>query len=334
VEEPVDVSEKEAAKVDLLVGPKDSPDLVWIRRFDTNNKYDYSEVQIVSRELQDLFRIEFAFDPRLHFSSEKKNELTLTSPFEPLLHNWQRLQEFVKNDCDSEVWQGLKKRITAVRASDKLGDTTHEVNILKAKDDLMALLNQVRTTPDLSTYLTGLETAKASGTIHFNLLWTLFPPGELVYSTAFMKQDQIFIVKESPSVIHDKSDSGRDKDRKRVWYLYCWSYDWNGTSFNRVPISFQFDEFQGARIIHSLPCHPLINHFPGEKAEEKLEKLKQELITRGKQFRDQCTREVGSQMFEYEGESISHGSGFQRLKNKQKEVCQSNIRTSCSNISN
>jgi hypothetical protein len=318
VETPIEVSEKESAITDQLTVPKDSPELVWTRRFDQSNKYAYSEVQIASKELQEVFRIEFAGDPRLHFSSEKKNELTLISPFQPLLHNWERMEVLATSDCDSEVWQGLKKQIAGQRALSKSGPP--EVNIPKARDDFTALLNQVRITPESSTALSGLVTAKASGTIHFKELWTLFPPGELVYASNFLKRDQVFIVKESPSTIISKSDSGREKDLRKVWYLHLWSYDWNGETFNRVPIVFEFEEFQGARMIHNLQAHPLQYHFPGEKSESKLMKLKEALIERGKIFRAQCTDTLGAQMFDYDGDSISHGSGFQRLKNKQKEV--------------
>lgn len=48
--------------------------------------------------------------------------------------------------------------------------------------------------------------------------------------------------------------------------------------------------------------------------------LREELIKRGKLFRNYSVRETGEQMFRYESDAISHGSGFQGLKNQQKQV--------------
>lgn len=44
------------------------------------------------------------------------------------------------------------------------------------------------------------------------------------------------------------------------------------------------------------------------------------IIARGKIFHDLCIRDIGTEMFEYDGLEISYGSGFQRLKNKGLEV--------------
>jgi hypothetical protein len=44
------------------------------------------------------------------------------------------------------------------------------------------------------------------------------------------------------------------------------------------------------------------------------------LIERGKRFRGLCIKPSGSQMFDYDGDAISHGAGFQLVKESQTEV--------------
>jgi hypothetical protein len=327
VETPVAVSDKEATKIEDPVRPKDSVDLIWTRRFDLKGLYKSSEVQVVSKELLDLFRLEFAHDPRLHFGTDNnKNDVTITSPFEPILHRWRRLQSLVRSDCAGEEWQKLKKEMTRLRTSRSTATALPGPNsddcddmIMKAKEGLIALLSQVQLSPGVDTFLKTIEASGENKSIQFKKLWTLFPPGEIVYSEAFLKLPQLFIVKECSSDFATESDSGSQREKK-VWFLWCWSYDWNGTTFNRVPVYFKFDEYQGSRMINTLQCHPLRYHFMEENSEEKIDKLKKKLIKSGKLYRDYCTRSVGAQMFNYKGTAVSHGSGFQRMKNNQNQV--------------
>jgi hypothetical protein len=179
----------------------------------------------------------------------------------------------------------------------------------------------VRSSPDIETYLSAIRTANTNRTVHFENLWTIFPPGDLVYAMPFMKESQIFIVKECGTHATDVSDSGRtNKDARKVWDLHCWSYDWDGKHFTRVPVMFRFEEFTGAKVINTLHCHPLRYRFPAGDPNSERDKFEADLIERGKLFRKYCARTTGEQMIYYEGDTISHGSGFQRLKNKSKQV--------------
>jgi hypothetical protein len=318
-----DVSEKEAAKADQPTKPNDLVDFIWTRRFDSKNKYSHSEVKILSHELRELIRLTLAHDPRLHFTSDNTSEVTIISPFVSLIHNWATLERLLTTECDSQEWSRFKEEIAKSRTSTAPVAADIEEMMLKAKQDLGVLLNQVRATPDVNTFLEGLETAATSSTVAFNLLWTLFPPGTLVYATPFMRLPQIFIVKDSYSGFHEESESGREKDQKKFWHLYCYAYDFSGKTFDRVLVLFKFEEFQGTRMINTLSVYPLRYHFSGEDAESQQERFQQDMIARGKVFYDYCIRDDGAQMFEYDGEAISHGSGFQRLKNKQNEVMPS-----------
>jgi hypothetical protein len=135
--------------------------------------------------------------------------------------------------------------------------------------------------PELKVYFPALEVQRQGYSIQFEFLWTIFLPGELVYSTVFMKMDQIFIVKECKSRILNQSDSGKERDAKKVWHLVCWTYDWNGRTFDRVSITFKFDEFQGTRLINTLHCYPL-RYCYAETNESGTNTLRADLISRGK----------------------------------------------------
>jgi hypothetical protein len=134
-----------------------------------------------------------------------------------------------------------------------------------------------------------------------------------------MKMDQIFIVKGCKSRILNQSDSGKERDAKKVWHLVCWTYDWNGRTFDRVPVTFKFDEFQGTRLINTLHCYPL-RYCDAETNESGTNTLRADFISRGKRFRELCIKQSGSQMFDYDEEAISHGAGFQLLKENQTDV--------------
>ncbi|KAF2868194.1 hypothetical protein BDV95DRAFT_580481 [Massariosphaeria phaeospora] len=86
----------------------------------------------------------------------------------------------------------------------------------KARTDLATLLSHIRATQEVTSSFGGLEASNTSQIVQFEYLWTLFPPGELVYSTVFMKRPQVFIVKDSSSYIERDGDDSRDKEQRKV----------------------------------------------------------------------------------------------------------------------
>jgi hypothetical protein len=321
-----DITEKEFAKVEQSGKGKLGDDIVWTRHFNSDNKYAYTEAQIVGSELQDLLKAKLAHDPRLHFSNDNtKNEITMLSPFEPLLHIWTQLEKLAETECDAEEWSSLKGQFEELREKSKMALEKDALSPLenvedrlrKAKKDLTTLLEHIRKTQEVSSYFSGLNASKTSRAVQFEYLWTLFPPGELVYATPFMRQPQIFIVKDSVSYIRFEKEN-ESESKKRIWTLDCWSYDWDGKKLKRVPVTFKFENFQGARKVNTLPCYPL--KYRDDALDPENEVLKKQLIERGKKFVDFCIKKAGKQMFDYDGEAISHGSGFQRLKNVSATV--------------
>ncbi|CAI6341094.1 unnamed protein product [Periconia digitata] len=331
LEDARDISEKEFAKVEQSGKAKEGDDIVWTRHFTNENKYDHTEALIVGSELQNLLKAKLSHDPRLHFANDgDNNDLTILSPFEPILHIWTELGKLAGSEIDSEEWTGIRSRFeesaktaSKSRMSVTVRLSTTDERLRKAKKDLTTLLDHIRATQEVSSYLnSGLEASQTSGTIQFEFLWTLFPPGELVYATPFMKQPQLFIVKESLSYIeYERGDNRGDREQgkrlARYWYLDCWSYDWDGKKYNRVPLTLKFDNFQGARKINTLPCYPL--KYRDDRDDPDNVKLKEKLVSRGKLFVNYCERKRGKQMLDYEGEAISHGSGFQKLKDPTQQ---------------
>jgi hypothetical protein len=332
LEDARDISEKDFAKTEQNGKAKEGDDIVWTRHFNSENKYDHTEALIVDGELQNLLKLKLSHDPRLHFSSDdSKEDLTIVSPFEPILHIWAELEKLVEAELDSPEWSEIKTRFEGMGKVSHTGLGSSQLvdmndKLCKAKKDLTTLLDHIRATQEVSSYFSsGFDTVKTNCAIQFEYLWTLFPPGELVYGTIFMKQPQIFIVKESISYIEYEKTNDRDRDiskrAQRYWYLDCWSYDWDGKKYNRVPITLKFDNFQGSRKINTLSYYPLKYRDDAEDPENT--KLKEQLIKRGKLFTEYCSRKPGKQMFDYDGDAISHGSGFQRLRNPEQKVSRS-----------
>jgi len=168
-------------------------------------------------------------------------------------------------------------------------------------------------------FLGAREMQETAHTVAFDYLWTVFPPGEIVISRPYMGQPQAFIVRESTDVIERRSKSGLTKK----WDLQCWSYDYNGSTFDRIPVTFTFDKFKGTSSISALRCYPL--KFYKESAEDDgvandlnsgqntIEALRENLIERGRKYRALCLKARGKQIFEYDGIALSRGTGVRKV---------------------
>lgn len=187
----------------------------------------------------------------------------------------------------------------------------------KSTADLRLLLDAVRRTPGLESYFDGArEMQEKTNTVSFEYLWTLFPPGELVVGKPFMDRWQAFVVKFCVASYKKKGSIGESGQK---WILECWTYDWNGTVFRRVPVEFSFDEFKATKSMTALPCYPLRYHRDrsddansvGGKVSGK--SLKQRLIKGGERYRELCLKRRGRQIFDYEGELLPRGTGVRKI---------------------
>lgn len=246
-----------------------------LRKIVCTDEDDSGELEIYGEELRLLLKSLLRHYPYHLFLGEK---VTLVSPYEPLILNW----DLLSREAEKEV-------------SDKKDQI--------ARSDLRLLLGKLQEVPGdkkLDEYFKTQKSLKSSRSITFDTLWTIFAPGILVYSQLFFKRDQILIVKDNrtpwPSR-RDRSERGSD------WKLNCWIYDWNGQRFKRHGIELRIGFFQGPKPIAALPVYPL-EHAEGKEATREI------LLQRGKLYRKYCIAPKDKRMFKYHGKAIFDSKGF------------------------
>ena len=292
-----------------------------LRAFKTDGKYDYSVIIIDDVGLRALLLHALAHHPWLH---HLPTPLSFYSLFEPIVHNWSLLNDFACNNASKPAISDLHSQLyhrgnsLASNAGDLLAPLRADGSLEKATADLGLLLDEVRRTPGLESYFNGArEMQEKTNTVSFEYLWTIFPPGELIFSSVFMDCPQAFIVKYCADLQTRSGSSGKK------WTLDCWTYDWNGTTFDRAPVEFSFDEFKGTKSITSLPCYPL--KFSRESSDaansasgvDLAEPVKQKLIKRGERYRELCLKKKGFQLFDYEGDLVTRGTGVRKIAIRQ-----------------
>ena len=284
-----------------------------LRAFKNDGKYNYSEITINDDGLTALLLHALGHEPWLrHMKS-----LSFLSLFEPIVHNWSMLDDLANNNTSNPIVLDLhrelenKSNASAATSGDQLAPLKAAGSLEKARADLRLLLDEVCRTPGLELYFNSArEMQEKTSTISFEYLWTIFPPGELVVGKPFMDRWQAFTVKYCSESYKKKRNTGEK------WILECWTYDWNGTFFRRVPVVFSFDEFKATKSITSLPCYPL--KFHPDKSDSvggqgSGEALKQDLIKRGERYRELCLKRKGRQIFDYEGELLARGTGVRNI---------------------
>ena len=289
-----------------------------LRTFDSQEKYEYSVITIEDDGLRALFLHALSHHPDFSHSGT----VTLYSKFEPVIHNWSLLNDFANNTLECVAVSKLQEALKCVDSNNQLAPLKGAGKLEKATSDLKQLLDQVRDTPGLEDYFNSVrEMQHTANTITFDYLWTLFPPGELVISKAYEERFQVFIVKECTDYIFKQNRSN-----DRTWEFECWTYDWDGMEFNRVPIMFTFEDFKGTRSISSLHCYPLKfyredSDEDNSKGEDRSLVIREALVKRGKRYRELCLKGRGKQIFEYDGFALSRGTGVRKaVKSNQVKI--------------
>lgn len=103
----------------------------------------------------------------------------------------------------------------------------------------------------------------------FDLLWTLFPPNTLVYTSCVYSEEPKCLV----------FDFGEEKILKKgkFYVVQCRYLDFNGKVLGEVISNLLIPEFRGAKPITSLEAFPLKYH-------QEMAKVRSELIERGRRF--------------------------------------------------
>ena len=120
-----------------------------------------------------------------------------------------------------------------------------------------------------ATTLAALPPLLEHGEITFDLLWTLFCPNAIVYTTC--------IFSEQPKcLIFDFGDEQMIK-KENYYILQCRYIDFNGKVFGEVVANLLIPEFRGTKAITSLEVFPLRHH-------RDLAGVRSDLIKRGQKF--------------------------------------------------
>ena len=110
-----------------------------------------------------------------------------------------------------------------------------------------------------------------NGLITFDLLWALWKPNTLAYTTTYGSHDEPRVFKVEMTEKHHGLMKGD------YYYIEGKYFEYDGKQFGFGSMSEEIGDFRGARKITSLGCYPLKYH----KNEERLRK---DLIERGKKF--------------------------------------------------
>ncbi|KAI0853358.1 P-loop containing nucleoside triphosphate hydrolase protein [Daldinia vernicosa] len=268
---------------ETLNSKPDTSDLAFILRKTVHDKFsgeeDCSEIDIINLGLWELLKEHLGDYPYHLF---RASPVTIYSPYEPFIFKWGELEKAAAQDPKNE--------------QDK-----------QAREDLQTLLSILSggSSGDakLDKYFKTREVCLRESTIQFDDLWTIFPPGTLVYGKPFQNQDQVFIVQDNRRTWPERGDRPQ---QLLPWQLVCWTYDWTGEKFQRTGFTLLFEQFDGHRPITALPYYPFRLHADYDSVKSKL-------IERGKLFRKYCLTKEGSRLFEYEGETIFEKKGFTGL---------------------
>ncbi|KAM0263528.1 hypothetical protein ACHAQJ_001147 [Trichoderma viride] len=143
---------------------------------------------------------------------------TFSSPYIPLVHRWQRLQNFRQAASDP----------TMINAAQELIDF---------------LLPIVKPSVD------ALEQTHLTGKVAFDFVWQIFPPGELVMSKMY-GQDAICRVLK-----HEKVEGNYPY---QAYSIVDMEYvDWNGDRCGYEVMTTKISYYDGYRRAHSLPVWPI-----------------------------------------------------------------------------
>lgn len=210
--------------------------------------------------------------------------VSLRTPYEALIMNWDLLwEESGKEGSDEKEKQAR----------------------LDLREVLKAILSGSGSSK-LDLYLEMRDSLKSQRSITFESLWTIFPPGTIVYGRLFLKYDQVFMVHDNVQ-LWPRAGWTERSGSPRKWKLKCWIYDYTGRAFSRRVVTLYFGEFEGTKPISSLPYYPLEEHT--NRAE-----VRARLLESGKLFRQYCTAKEEDRIYKYNGEAVFDGKGFRGVK--------------------
>jgi hypothetical protein len=149
-------------------------------------------------------------------------------------------------------------------------DDSPDDESLKAtcKDHLDLLINYIKKTYSLIS--PSLSLLVESKEITYDLLWALFKPGALVYTTCPG-------TRKPRCVIYDSGEEKKSTFGVKYYHMECRYLDFNGEVFGEVSVELQISKFHGTKRINTLEAFPLQYH-PNESA------IRADLLKCGRKF--------------------------------------------------
>ncbi|KAJ5817755.1 P-loop containing nucleoside triphosphate hydrolase protein [Penicillium robsamsonii] len=237
---------------------------------------DTSEIDIINLNLWELLKEHLGGYPYHVF---RGSPVTLFSPYEAIIFKWDALQiasiEEPKNEQDKQAREDLKLLLDHISNSSS-GDSK------------------------LDKYFKERNTTIEYPKIQFDDLWTIFPPGTLVYGRPFQNQHQVFIVQDNMGTWPEETSNPK---QLQPWRLSCWTYDFTGVKFERTAYVIVFEPYEGYKPLPALPYYPFKHH-------PEHDRVKEELISRGKEFEKLCSAQNSPCLFDYKGDAIFGRKGF------------------------
>jgi hypothetical protein len=177
------------------------------------------------------------------------------------------------------------------------------------KGDIEILIEEV--TQQQSTERKDAERLAKDGQITFDLLWTLFYPGDLVVQKNIMGKEQVCVI------------ATHGLNNKLVGYdIDLWSVDYDGTNFICLERCVTIKQFKGAKAITDLEIFPL-KKWASPDGKRLLpmrigvivttsgtdyKALEQRLIKRGRKFEKLCNGPPEGSFRQYAGLMVNHGT--------------------------
>ena len=91
------------------------------------------------------------------------------------------------------------------------------------------------------------------GEIIYELLWTLFKPNEIVYTTCFGTH-------MNRGVVFDCGEEKEDNFKRKYYSLSCRYQDYNGVVFGETTVELRISRFAGSRQIETLTAFSFAYH--------------------------------------------------------------------------
>lgn len=163
----------------------------------------------------------------------------------------------------------LKKQIASPPGSDKAARRKEGKRLEEKRQHLKILVKYID--KDYENTKKSLYPMLEHGLITFDLLWALWKPNTLAYTTTYGSHDEPRVFKVDTAEKHYHMSKGE------FYFIDGKYFEYDGKQFGYGHMMEEISEFRGAKKITSLKCYPLQYH----KNEAQLRK---DLVERGKKF--------------------------------------------------